>query len=193
MSGPSEKTISWKSPSNIALVKYWGKYGQQLPINPSLSLTLKQSTTTTEIRYRQNNSSNGLKMQFRFEDKPAPAFEDRIHRFLIAQSPRYPSLNNLSLEINSSNTFPQSSGIASSASAFSALALGIVSLVGQFDQVRDRDRFFQAASELARLGSGSASRSVYGGYVVWGAMDGYPSYSDRFAVGNCMSFWKPGI
>ena len=179
---PDMHTISWKSPSNIALVKYWGKHGQQLPINPSLSITLRESTTTTEIRYSQNKSLGGFTLQFRFEGNPAPAFEDRIRKFLTAQIPRYPELNSFHLEIDSSNTFPHSSGIASSASAYSALALGIMSLVGKPKPERDREQFFKAASELARLGSGSASRSVYGGYVVWGAMDKYPSYSDQYAV-----------
>ena len=178
----SENTFTWKSPSNIALIKYWGKHGNQLPINPSLSITLRQSTTTTGIAYEIDKNSNGLEVTFRFEGQPAPAFGERIHQFLSAQTPQYPELNRLRLNISSSNTFPHSSGIASSASAFSALALGILSLVQHIRNEKRTATFFREASELSRLGSGSASRSVYGGYVVWGAMEGFPSYSDRYAA-----------
>ena len=45
----------WKAPSNIALVKYWGKYGVQLPKNPSISLTLSNCVTTTEVSFSPNN------------------------------------------------------------------------------------------------------------------------------------------
>lgn len=170
-------SIKWQSPSNIALVKYWGKYGDQLPINPSISITLRSSYTTTGINYRTLQTTNGPEIDFLFEGKPAPAFGDRIQKFLQNQVDRYPWLASIHLEISSENTFPHSSGIASSAAAFSALALGLLSI-----HENENKSFFREASELARLGSGSASRSVYGGYVVWGEMKEYPAYSNRFAV-----------
>lgn len=170
-----EGFISWQSPSNIALVKYWGKHGVQLPINPSISITLKKSYTTTEIKYSR---SGELKIDFLFEGKQATAFAERIHKFLSGQMESYPYLDELQFQISSTNTFPHSSGIASSAAAFSALALGIVNIASA-----DSDPgFFREASELSRLGSGSACRSVYGGFVVWGKMKEYPEYSDNFAV-----------
>lgn len=175
--------IKWQSPSNIALVKYWGKHGNQLPRNPSLSITLRESITTTEIEYRLKPKSEGLTIDFFFEGKPAKDFADRIGKFLNKQTANHPFLNQIHLEINSSNTFPHSSGIASSASAFSALALCLMSVSESFKQVKKTEiEFFQAASELARLGSGSASRSVYGGYAVWGALKDFPQYSDNYAV-----------
>jgi diphosphomevalonate decarboxylase len=176
---PKKKSVKWKSPSNIALVKYWGKHGNQLPMNPSLSITLDKATTTTEFIYTRKKDP-GLTLKFRFEGKEMPAFGERILKFLRSQVPEYPFLNNLDLEIQSSNTFPHSSGIASSASAFSALALCVVSVFHD-NEKPDDEEFLRESSRLARLGSGSASRSVYGGYVVWGAMKGNEMYSDDYA------------
>lgn len=178
--------IKWKSPSNIALIKYWGKHNNQLPRNPSLSITLRESTTSTEIDYRIKSKSEGLSIDFFFEGKPAKDFADRIDKFLNKQTPKFPFLNQIHLEINSSNTFPHSSGIASSASAFSALALCLMNISESFSgNKKTGTEFYKAASELARLGSGSASRSVYGGYVVWGAHQDFPEYSDNYAVPVC--------
>ena len=47
------KETAWKSPSNIALIKYWGKYDVQIPANPSISLTLSKAATTTRLRYAE--------------------------------------------------------------------------------------------------------------------------------------------
>jgi diphosphomevalonate decarboxylase len=177
---PTEGKLSWQSPSNIALVKYWGKHGNQLPINPSISITLRESVTRTKLFYR--TGQGGLSVDFQFEGKPGHAFGERIKQYLLSQAQQYPIINELHLEISSSNTFPHSSGIASSASAFSALALCILSMVNNLDPSRKKANFFREASELARLGSGSASRSVYPGFVVWGRMADFPAYSDRFAM-----------
>ncbi len=177
---PTEGSVTWQTPSNIALVKYWGKHGVQLPINPSLSITLRQSTTTTEIKYQ--TGSDKLTVDFLFEGKPELSFGERIKKFLSAQISVYPVLKELHLKISSSNTFPHSSGIASSASAFSALSLCILSVVRKISPNQGERDFLEEASELARLGSGSAGRSIYAGYVVWGEMKEYKAYSDYFAV-----------
>lgn len=181
-------TIKWQSPSNIALVKYWGKHGNQLPRNPSLSMTLSNSSTTTEIHYEQKSKTDGLSLEFQFEGKPAKDFETRIHNFLDGQLNQYAFLKQLHLKISSFNTFPHSSGIASSASAFSALALGILTIEEKITgQSVAEEEFCRRASSLARLGSGSASRSVYGGYVVWGAHKDFPEYSDQYATPLALS------
>lgn len=177
-----EGQINWKSPSNIALIKYWGKHGTQLPCNPSLSMTLQKSVTTTRIQYKEK-SEDGIALQFTFEGKPAPAFEKRMLKFLESVRHAYPFLERFRFDVHSHNSFPHSSGIASSASAYSALALGLTSIQYVLDQrtIPDAD-FLKKASVLARLGSGSASRSVYGGFVCWGDMEGgYPDYNDQFA------------
>ncbi len=176
-------TVKWQSPSNIALIKYWGKHGIQLPHNPSLSITLRESLTTTEIEYEVKQKTDGLSLEFFFEGKPAKDFETRVLNFLSKQLDRYPFLVQAHLKINSSNTFPHSSGIASSASAFSALAMCVLSISEAVTGNKKPEQdFYQDASELGRLGSGSASRSVYGDYVVWGVHPDYPQYSDNYAV-----------
>lgn len=176
-------TVKWQSPSNIALVKYWGKHGNQLPNNPSLSMTLHASVTITEVEYMLKENGTGLSLDFTFEGKAAPDFESRIANFLKAQSGKYQFLNKVHLKIQSSNTFPHSSGIASSASAFSALAVCIVNMNEAIVGNKYPEKtFYQEASELARLGSGSAGRSLYNGYVVWGKHQSFPNYSNDYAV-----------
>ena len=165
--GEIEGEITWKSPSNIAFIKYWGKYGVQLPKNASLSMSLEQAFSTTSIRYAKAKSK--AKREFLFEGKQKPSFAKRIWKHIDSLNHLYPYLKEMDLSIESSNSFPHSTGIASSASAMSALALCLADMeriiFGSLEQEKD---FFQKASYLARLGSGSASRSVYGGFSIWG-------------------------
>ncbi len=177
-----KRKTKWHSPSNIALVKYWGKRGNQIPQNPSLSFTLKNSFTETEISYIYREQP-GISMQFLFEGKPNPDFGERIRKHLLTLREFLPFLNSLGLTINSSNSFPHSSGIASSASAMSALVLGLCSIERDlFGTLQDEKDFLQKASFLSRLCSGSAARSVYGGYTVWGK-DGHIAGSyDEIAI-----------
>jgi len=173
-------TVKWQSPSNIALVKYWGKHGRQLPGNPSISLTLDKAHTVTEINYKLHADKGAPRVQFEFEGKAAPAFQSRIENFLSGLTGELPFLNQVSLEISSANSFPHSSGIASSASSMSALALCLLQIENQIEQKSHID--YQKASHVARLGSGSASRSVYGPVVVWGQTGSVPNSSDLFAI-----------
>ena len=113
------RKLGWRSPSNIALVKYWGKRPVQIPENPSLSFTLSSSHTDTRLEYALQDSGR-LKMDFLFEGKVNPAFEKRVRGYLESMVSYLPFLEKLELNISSSNSFPHSSGIASSASAMSA-------------------------------------------------------------------------
>jgi len=171
-----KKTI-WQSPSNIALVKYWGKHGFQLPNNPSVSFTLSNSTSITEIEQVEKNSN---KIQFFFEGKNNEDFARRIKKYFDKISEIFPFLNDYSFIIKSSNNFPHSAGIASSASAFSALALCIVDLAKQ--NGIETSNFYQTASNIARMGSGSACRSIYGGVNLWGKHNEIAGSSDEFAI-----------
>ena len=176
------RKVKWQSPSNIALIKYWGKRAVQIPQNPSLSFTLKNSFTETEIIYEFDENSHNS-MNFLFDGKPMPGFEERIQKHLQDLQEFLPFLNYLNLTINSHNSFPHSSGIASSASAMSALALGLCSIEKDlFGTLMDGNDFLQKASFLSRLCSGSAARSVYGGYTVWGEDDHVPNSSDEIAI-----------
>jgi diphosphomevalonate decarboxylase len=178
----SERTIAWKSPSNIALIKYWGKHGNQLPDNPSLSFTLSQSATHTEVTYKQANE-NWNKIEFYLDDvrnfgfeKKLSAYFNRLHGFL-------PFLNNLHITIRSHNTFPHSAGIASSASSISALALCLSTIENQlYGTLTDNNEFLQKTSFMSRIGSGSACRSLYGPCVLWGFTPQIKDSSDETAI-----------
>ncbi|MEM7572855.1 MAG: diphosphomevalonate decarboxylase [Bacteroidota bacterium] len=176
--------LRWRSPSNIALVKYWGKYGDQLPKNPSVSFTLDAAATDTTMYYRaRSKSEDGAEIELRLDGERRPDFEERTAQYFQRLYPIYPFLRQLSFRIETSNSFPHSAGIASSASGMSALALCLVSLEEKlFEPLSSRAAFFHKASFLARLGSGSACRSVYGNAAVWGRLTDLPDSSEEFAV-----------
>ena len=92
-------------------------------------------------------------------------------------------MNQLELTIRSKNSFPHSAGIASSASSMSALALCLCSLEDElFETLGDDSEFDKKASYIARLGSGSACRSIYPGMALWGQNDKIEGSSDLFAI-----------
>jgi diphosphomevalonate decarboxylase len=176
---PSEGIIEWKCPSNIALVKYWGKKHDQLPVNPSMSVTLTKCSTSLRADYTMQPDAP-FKLEFLFEGKPNPLFEDRIASYFRKLIPYFPIINNLHIKLESSNSFPHSSGIASSASFFGAMALVVCSI--QPSGGAHTPDFFRKASFMARLGSGSACRSVFGGLSVWGETSLVKESSDEAAL-----------
>jgi len=162
------KSVGWESPANIALVKYWGKKEEQKPINPSLSMTLSSTHTKTEVHYTRTRNDEGQRW-FRFNGEENTAFTERVTAYINRLQPYFPFLKHLDLYIDSWNTFPHSAGMASSASSMSALALSICTIEQRMKQEKSLgENFYRKASFMARLGSGSASRSVYGNYVEWG-------------------------
>ncbi len=170
--------VTWESPSNIALVKYWGKKENQIPANPSISFTLNNCHTLTTVKYEQ---AEQLSFEVFVKGKREKSFEPKIEQFFSRIKEYTPFIVNLKLEIHTENTFPHSSGIASSASGLSALALCIVSIEKELDSTMS-DAFFKGkASFLARLGSGSACRSVYPELVVWGENTSFENSSDLIA------------
>lgn len=173
----------WTSPSNIALIKYWGKKGNQLPANPSLSFSLHEAFTVTRVAAELEPEGNGPVVSFTFEGEKNELFASKIEQFLKDLIPHFDYLPFVKLTIESGNNFPHSAGIASSASAMSALALSLVSIEQQLavEKANEID-FNQKASYIARLGSGSACRSVYGGYSVWGKHPEINDSSDEYAV-----------
>lgn len=174
---------AWRSPSNIALVKYWGKKGFQLPVNPSVSMTLTNCYTETSIEYTQKTNSENPAFSFLFDGGKNILFEKRISMFLKIAIKELPGLRNLHLKIESSNSFPHSAGIASSASSISSLALCLCHINQQVsDTNENEEQFFRKASHLARLGSGSACRSIYGGWVLWGKTSEIEYSSDDYAI-----------
>jgi len=180
-------SVAYTSPSNIALVKYWGKFGRQYPKNPSLSITLDNAHTKTSVSFKKKDSSEGVKISFKFEGGPKPSFEGKIQKFLESIVEELPFITHYELDIESSNTFPHSSGIASSASSMSALAMCLCDFERAIStlEVSEND-FLKKASYISRLGSGSASRSVYPKMSGWGnsklmsATDDYASSYSQF-------------
>jgi diphosphomevalonate decarboxylase len=176
-------SVSWQSPSNIALVKYWGKKGRQLPVNASLSMTLSKAYTETKLTALPRETDGDIVLDFWFEGKQDNAFGQRMKTFLQSVTDIFPWLNQVNLKLETHNTFPHSAGIASSASAFSALALCLCSLEAELCGILSTESEFRfKASYVARLGSGSASRSVFPGFTVWGLTKSLPGSSDLLAV-----------
>ena len=178
--------VGWRSPSNIALVKYWGKKGKQLPQNPSISFTLSECCTETFVTFEK---ADKFDFQFFFEGRENPAFGAKIEKFLLENQAFFPFINQLNLKVESRNTFPHSSGIASSASSMSAFVMCLLEI--EFLLV-DPSTLRQAqgsgtldlckASYFSRLASGSAARSVFPKMALWGATDCYKGSSDEYAV-----------
>lgn len=143
--------------TNIALIKYWGKRDESLflPMNNSLSITLDKFYTTTTVEFcpclpfdlfiMNNQLTSDTEMV------KVTQFLDRIR---VMSGKRWHAV------VNSTNNFPTAAGFASSASGYAALAAAGTKAIGL-------DLSDKALSQLARLGSGSACRSIYGGYVEW--------------------------
>lgn len=145
--------------SNIAFIKYWGTRRDRpelaLPLNPSISMTLREARTTTTVAFDPDAAEDYCTL-----NGSAATTEElkRIQRVLGAV--RRMAGIRASARVVSSNNFPTSAGIASSASGFAALALAAARAASLPCEPQD-------LAGLAILGSGSACRSLYGGYVLW--------------------------
>lgn len=171
----------YQAPSNIALIKYWGKMPKlkdadpieswQIPLNPSLSLTLKNCKTNMQVQFIHDPDVAG-QLEFYFHQQRNLKFEKKIISFLQNAKNYYSFVQEGKLIIHSENTFPHSSGIASSASSMAALNLCLMDLLyqlkGASNQYWQEKEFRSEVSKLARLASGSACRSIEGGLNLWG-------------------------
>lgn len=143
--------------TNIALIKYWGKRDETLflPTNNSLSMTLDQFYTETMVEFDSSLQEDrfildGTKMDQK-ETQKVSLFVDKVRRY--TGESRF-------AQIDSVNHVPTAAGFASSASGYAALAAAAMKATGvNFSE--------QELSKMARQGSGSASRSIYGGFVEW--------------------------
>lgn len=168
-------TTQWQAPSNIALVKYWGKHGMQLPANPSISLTLNSCHTVTKVNARKGNHGFSIS----YDGAPKPDFAPKITAYFKRIADYCPWIADYYFEIDTHNTFPHSSGIASSASSMAALS---VCMMDFESMLTGTELDFHKASFLARLGSGSACRSLQGSAVVWGTHDEVAGSSPYYGV-----------
>ena len=179
---PQAGKVEWKAPSNIALVKYWGKKQHQIPANPSISFTLDTCATTTSVSFERKEKQHGFSFDLLFEGKPKEDFKPKIQTFFERIRDYVPFLKAYHFVIETSNSFPHSSGIASSASGMAALSMCLMDMERQMDLTMD-DVFFHAkASFLARLGSGSACRSIKGSLVQWGNYEEIPQSSNLYGI-----------
>jgi diphosphomevalonate decarboxylase len=181
--------FQWSAPSNIALVKYWGKKENQIPANPSISLTLNNCKTITKLAFAKKDlnkysdtTAEKFSFDLLFEGKPKEDFKPKILKFFERIEMYCPYLIDFHFTIDTHNTFPHSSGIASSASGMAALAMNIMSLEKALHPEMTDAYFYQKASFLARLGSGSACRSIKGSVVVWGNHAEIDNSSNLFGV-----------
>lgn len=178
-----EGKVTYRSPSNIALVKYWGKKENQIPANPSISFTLDACATTTTVSYkRRDRKTTNFSFDLFFEGSPKEAFKPKIETFFSRIENYLPFLKNYHFIIETANSFPHSSGIASSASGMSALALCLMNLERELNPNISTAFFTKKASFLARLGSGSACRSIEGDLVQWGNHENTKGSSDLYGI-----------
>ena len=148
---PENSTGTARVPSNLALVKYWGKDDKQIAHNMSISLTLPHLFTTTSVHVVPKNATRSV------VDEKVDAFVGRMLQEVVPEE--------CALSVVTHNNFPGSCGIASSASGYAALVSAIADAAnGQFADVASRAYWLQ---QWSRLGSGSAIRSLYNGLVSW--------------------------
>jgi len=163
------------APSNIALCKYWGKRDPQLnlPLNSSLSISLGSLGTKTTLS-ACTKQKDEIWLNGTVQDTNS-IFAKRISEFLDLFREH---LNNSFFTVRTENNIPTAAGLASSASGFAALVLALNDWAGWNLSRRD-------LSMLARLGSGSATRSIFTGFVQWHAghqADGMDSFAEPIDV-----------
>lgn len=177
-----------EAPVNIALCKYWGKRETtlNLPVNSSLSISLPGLGTHTELQL-----SEGAQDQIALNDRllaPHQPFAQRLSAFL---NPFRPSEHAV-FHIDTHNSVPTAAGLASSASGYAALVCALNDLFQW--QLPTR-----SLSLLARLGSGSASRSVYDGFSIWhkgerdDGMDSFAEPIEHTWPGLCIGLLKVDV
>ncbi len=143
------------APVNIALSKYWGKRDEvlNLPMNGSVSISLPGLGTETTI-YIAQVTQDSVRLNGELLE-PSNPFAKRLSHFLT-----HFRADNTFFDVVTTNTVPTAAGLASSASGYAALVLAL-------DDLFDWQLTPQQLSLLARLGSGSASRSLFPGFAIW--------------------------
>lgn len=146
--------ITAKAHTNIALIKYWGKANVALniPTTSSLSMTLDKFYTTTSVKFDENLSSDQLNLNGQDVNS------ERVSKYLDIF--RHEFVNFPAVQITSENHVPTAAGLASSASSFAALSAAMFRLL-------ELPEDLTMMSRMARRGSGSASRSLFGNFALW--------------------------
>lgn len=176
-----------KAHTNIALIKYWGKRNEELilPTNNSLSLTLDGFHTTTTVDFQEELKEDHFQLN---EEIVSGIALERVTEFLDLVR-QMAGKESLFAKVNSINHVPTAAGFASSASGFAALAAAASKAIGlRLEQ--------SELSRLTRRGSGSASRSIYGGFAEWQMgerEDGTDSYAVPIAPQNHWDVRMAGV
>ena len=169
-SSSSIPMITVSAPTNIAVIKYWGKANLAFntPLNDSVSVTLHQddlravTTVAASAKFTEHALwLNGARV---------PQLNSRVLACItgvaaLAQDGAHGLTKqewlDVKFHISSYNTFPTAAGLASSAAGYAALVFGLAQLM------QAQEEFPGQLSAIARQGSGSACRSLYGGFVAW--------------------------
>lgn len=171
----SLRTATAEASPNIALIKYWGDvdHALRLPANGSISMTLGGLSTVTRVTFDPTIDRDSLLLG----GEPAgPAALERVARHLDVLR-AHAGLDGHA-RVESTNNFPSGAGVASSASAFAALTLAALTAAGIAESS-------ESLSRLARRGSGSACRSIMGGFAEWRAGTGdADSFATQLAPGE---------
>lgn len=146
---------------NIALIKYWGKFEEEdiLPLNSSLSITLSTEDlyTETSVSMSDKYPQDFLILNGVLQNKIVSRLERILNYFRITC--KLPT--NYCFKIKSTNNFPTAAGLASSSSGYAAIVLCIADILNFLEEYPGQ------LTEMARMGSGSACRSLFGGMVEW--------------------------
>lgn len=152
-----ERTATADAPANIAFIKYWGNKPGNLPWSDTISFNLSRCTTRTIATWDPKLTQDSVIIDNQpVSDKTLLRTVSFLNEIRTAYEIRHKA------KVISHNNFPMGVGIASSASGFSALALAATAAAGLEIATPE-------LSALARLGSGSASRSIPDGFVIWHA------------------------
>ncbi len=165
---------------NIALIKYWGKrnFDTNLPMNSSISITLDETLNTkTSVLFSDKLKEDKLIINGETYDLKDTKNEKTAYTAKIIDNMRILAKTNAKALIVSQNSFPTASGLASSASGAATLAYAIAKALNL--NISDKE-----ISVIARRISGSACRSIFGGFVLWKkgeTPDGSDSYAEQIA------------
>ena len=189
-----------KGPINIALIKYWGKEDEQLitPLNNSISLTLDTNIFYTETKViiqtidqkeDNNDETNENIIHLKINEKTTKVnsrIKNIFKKILNLKNPICEKLSKkkLNIQIESKNTFPIASGCASSASSMAALVVAIISAL----KINNLPKI--ELTKIARIGSGSACRSIFGGICEWIKEGGDESHAIQLYDEN---YWDLGV
>ncbi|MDP4011207.1 MAG: diphosphomevalonate decarboxylase [Candidatus Roizmanbacteria bacterium] len=174
--------VTIQAPANIAFIKYWGRSDHKLflPLNDNISMTLSGCTTTTTAELI-NGPSNMVEVKFLGKEYTQLTSDSIKARNIFDQITRIKKLakSSQSVHIKSKNNFPADAGIASSASGFAALTGALLLAYGLNELYEDKKEF---SRQVRLCGSGSAVRSVYGGFVeMFAGMDHKSSFAQQIA------------